>query len=247
MANPVADPGPLLQPIGDEAGAPAQPSLDGNAVGTFNGKEPESEEVLLVLQFAETSLDSHGLKGGSCDAVRRFARLNALQQTIELYTAIEVLKNRCINSTAAYDFARSQTFTTHGVNRLKILLLAPHTMYYVCGELSVPVPVDSGETWIDYWTDPTVKKDIQALINKSVAMKLKEKANIVAKTSKHGPHKAPYPQQKSGKKAPSAPSTSQKPSTSKSDESGGGTKKGKGKHVVSESAAKPKGKCSKTD
>ncbi|EUC59358.1 hypothetical protein RSOL_310430, partial [Rhizoctonia solani AG-3 Rhs1AP] len=170
----------------------------------------------------------------------------------------------------------------------------------------VPVPVDSGEARIDYWTDPTVKKvynqvkveilyighaviriakvkqavskevaakkqnlknkadeemadgtnkpgpsmsmkDIQDLIDKSVATKLKEKANVAAKTSKHGPHKAPYPQQKSGKKAPNAPLTSQKALTLKSNESGGGQKKGKGKRVVSESAPKPKGKRSKQD
>ncbi|CAE6414174.1 unnamed protein product [Rhizoctonia solani] len=132
MANPVADPGPLLHPVGDEVGAPAQPSLDGNAVAT-NGEEPESEEVLLALQFAETSLDHHGLEGSSRDAVRRFVRLNALYRLIELYIAIEALKNRCVNSTAAYDFVRSQIFLTHVVNRLKILVLAPHTMYYVRG------------------------------------------------------------------------------------------------------------------
>ncbi|KDN47461.1 hypothetical protein RSAG8_03601, partial [Rhizoctonia solani AG-8 WAC10335] len=127
MINPIPDPGPMLHPVGDGAGAPVQPA------GTANGEEVESEETLLALQFAETSLDYHDLEGALRDSVRRFAVMNDLQQKIELYTAIEALKNRCTNSTAAHDFLRSQTFLTHVVNRLKILLLAPHTMYYVRG------------------------------------------------------------------------------------------------------------------
>lgn len=75
MVNPVVDPGSVLHPIGSEAGAPVQPALDGNPGGIANGGEPESEEALAALQYAETSLDFHGLEGASRDNVRRFSQV----------------------------------------------------------------------------------------------------------------------------------------------------------------------------
>ncbi|KAG8777086.1 hypothetical protein FRC12_000558 [Ceratobasidium sp. 428] len=117
--------------VNPEDGAQAGPDANEGAAHGGDDNAPDSEVVRLALEFAEASMDHHSLDGPVRDDVRRFARLDNQYRIIELYISIEALKRQSGVNTAAYDFVRSQTFLTHVVNRLKVVLMAPHTMFYV--------------------------------------------------------------------------------------------------------------------
>ncbi|KAB5587778.1 hypothetical protein CTheo_8779 [Ceratobasidium theobromae] len=113
-----------------------QPGPDGTSANLDNGncgegQGPSFEGTQLSLEFAEVCMDYHNIGGDMHDDVRRFSKLDPMHRDIELCILVLTLKLQTGGNTAALDFLHSQTYLTHITNRLKLVLLAPHTMFYV--------------------------------------------------------------------------------------------------------------------
>ncbi|KAG8724717.1 hypothetical protein FRC09_015190 [Ceratobasidium sp. 395] len=103
----------MNQPVPEHPIGPNEPDTDGDDAHGGNDNAPDSEVVRLALEFAEASMDHHGLDGPPRDDVRRFVRLDEHCRIIELYVSIESLKRQSGVNTAAYDFVKSQAFLGH--------------------------------------------------------------------------------------------------------------------------------------
>ncbi|KAF8750717.1 hypothetical protein RHS01_08919 [Rhizoctonia solani] len=91
-----------------------------------------SEAIRLGLAFAESSMDHHSIDGTIRDNVRRFVGLEPEYQLTELFVVTIALAGaRTGNSTATLDFSHSHVFSTHVMNQLRMIVLVPHTMFYV--------------------------------------------------------------------------------------------------------------------
>ncbi|KAG9121224.1 hypothetical protein FRC07_002910 [Ceratobasidium sp. 392] len=114
----------------DGGNAPAHNANVEDADGIY--ANPDSEETRMLLEFAESCMDHHGIDGTTRDDVRRYARLDPTYREVELYAVITAaLHVHSGANTAAHDFVHSRVFLTHVVNCLKIVIMAPHTFFYV--------------------------------------------------------------------------------------------------------------------
>ncbi|KAG8749660.1 hypothetical protein FRC11_011103, partial [Ceratobasidium sp. 423] len=125
---------PHVQPesvVHDGEGQVPDPNANGQGADTGN-TELDLEESCMLLAFAESCMDYHGIEGSIHNEVHRYARLDPVYHDVEMYVVLlETLRARSGTNTVAHNFVHSQTFLTHVVNHLKMVLLMPHTMFYV--------------------------------------------------------------------------------------------------------------------